>query len=87
MRTVCKTNIRKALRKSYDSNRYEDVNDEWMAEMEYYVGWSVGPRAVLWNHETGEQIHTGVLVGCTSMTDMLTFATDLLMRDYERKAA
>ena len=86
MRTVCKTNVFNALRKSYGTGRYEDVNDEWMAEMEYCVGWNIGWRARLWNHETGEEHRTGYLMCCTSMTDMLRFATELLMDDYGRAA-
>lgn len=75
MRHVNYTNIYKALRKAYDSRVYEPVNDEWRA------GFDCWDRAVLFNDFY--EIRTGSISGCTSMTDLLKFATGLLMKDFK----
>lgn len=77
MKHVNYTNIYKALRKSYDSNLYEPVNDNWRA------GFDCFGRAVLFNDYY--EVRTGAIYGCTSMTDQLRFATSLLLEDFESK--
>lgn len=79
---VCYTNIYKALRKSYDSGNYEDVNADWSVLASDPWG-----RAVLHSYEYDKTIRTGSIVGCTSMTDYLKFATSILMSNYNDWAA
>ena len=77
MRHLNKTNIRKALRKSYDDQNYYEVTDEWCARFEWtYCG---ERRARLWNIETGEERRTGALLMCSSMTELIDFATERLL--------
>ena len=77
MRHVNYTNVYAALRKAYDSDLYEHVNDEWMA------GFDCFGRAVL--YDDYHHIRTGTIIGCTSMTDLLRYATQLLMREYRSR--
>ena len=77
MRHVNYTNIYKALRKAYDSRVYEPVNNEWRA------GFDCWDRAVLFNDFY--EIRTGSISGCTSMTDLLRFATGLLLEEFKGK--
>ena len=79
MRHVNYTNIYRALRRSYDSGDYERINDDWVA---YFDAWD---RAVLWNDTNDEGIRTGSIYGCTSMTDLLRFATGLLLEEFKGK--
>ena len=79
MKHVNKTNIYDALRRAYDSEDYERINDDWVA---YFDAWD---RAVLWNDTYNEGIRTGSISGCTSMTDLLRFATSLLLEQFESK--
>jgi len=90
-RTVCRTNIKNALRKSWDTGTYEDVNDEWMAEFgrnHSYLGVApmCGYNVRLWNHETGEELFTNV-GGCTSMTEYVEYATQCLMQMWKERLA
>lgn len=79
---VCYTNIYKALRKSYDSGNYEDVNADWSVLASDPWG-----RAVLHSYEYDKTIRTGSISGCTSMTDFLKFAASILMSNYNDWAA
>lgn len=86
-KTVCKTNVMNALRKSWGTGDYEDVNDEWMAEFgrnHSYLGVApmCGYHVRLWNHETGEELFTNV-GGCTSMTEYVEYATACLMQMWD----
>lgn len=77
---VNKTNIRKALRASYDRQTYEDVNDEWQACI--YHGRET--YAVLWNWKREVSLKTGSIMGCESMTELIRYATELLLKRYEK---
>lgn len=90
-KTVCKTNIKNALRKSWDTGMYEDVNDEWavcISRNGSYLGVApmCGYHVRLWNYETGEDMWTNV-GGCTSMTEYVEYATQCLMRMWEERLA
>lgn len=76
MRHVNKTNIYRALRKSYDDKGYHEVNDEWMA------GFDCFGRAVLWSLNDDTYFRTGTILGCTSMSDLLRYATGLLLEAF-----
>lgn len=78
-KTICKTNIYKALRKSYDSGQYEPVTDDWYAIASDEFG-----RAKLYNFDTYDHVKTGTIIGCTSMSDYLRFATGLLEEGYDK---
>jgi hypothetical protein len=87
MKTVCKTNIKAALRKSWDTGMYEDVTDEWAVRISRngsYLG--VAPmcdfHVRLWNYDTGEELWTNV-GGCTSMTEYVEYATQCLMQMWD----
>lgn len=94
MTKLCKTSIRKALRRSWDSNGYEDVNDDWQACIRRNGSWLGTPpmcpyEVVLWHVDSGFELRFGV-GGCTSMTEYLDYATERLMerlREEVRKAA
>lgn len=81
-KSVCYTNIYNALRKSYDSGRYEGVNDDWSVLARDPWG-----RAELHSYEHGKTLRTGTVIGCTSMTDFLKFASQLLLEKYSDWAA
>lgn len=88
-KTVCKTNIRNALRKSWDSGNYEDVTDEWMIEFGRNGSYlDVAPMCErhvrMWNCETGEELFTNV-GGCCSMTEYVNFATDCVLRMWDER--
>lgn len=92
-RSLCKTNIRRALRESWrNDGTYEDVTDEWQAciRRNYpYLG--IAPMAAyvveLWNWVTGTSIEFAV-GGCTCMTEYVNYSTECLMRRLcEKKAA
>lgn len=75
-KSVCKTNIRKALRRSIDTNHYESVNDEWNV-------YDLGSRVELWNHVTGKSLYTNHILCCESMSEYVDFATELILKEYE----
>ena len=79
-KTVNPTNVRTALRRSWDTQRYEDVNDEWSASIEFRQ--NVGVRAHLWSAETGEEFHTPWYILWDSMTDLMRTATSRLLSKY-----
>ena len=91
-KTVCKTNIKKALRKSWDTQNYEDVTDEWAVRWggAFFGGRGAGMfcdcSVRMWNYETGEEMKTNI-GGCTSMTDHIEFATECLLRMYNERMA
>ena len=78
-KTVCKTNIYKALRESYDTGQYVEVNDSWYAIASDEFG-----RAKLYNFDTYAEVKTRTIMGCTSMSDYLRFATRLLDEGYDK---
>ena len=55
------------------------VNDSWYAITDDGFG-----RAKLYNFDTYAEVKTGTIIGCTSMSDFLRFATDLLVAGYEK---
>ena len=91
-RTLCKTNIKRALRKSWDTEGYVDVCDEWQACIYRSHGWcGVAPmtshEVILWNWVTEREVRLGI-GGCASMTETIEYATERLMAHVnERKAA
>lgn len=76
MKHLNKTNIRKALRKSWDDSDYHEVGDDWLARVER--GSINEPRMRLWNITTGDEVRTGWMYECTSMTEYLDWGTELL---------
>jgi len=90
-KTLCKTNIRKALRKSWDTNGFEDVNDDWQACIQRnYSFLGVPPmcpfEVVLWNWRTEYEIRFSV-GGCTSMTEYVDYATERILARLDERAA
>lgn len=81
-KTVCKTNIHKALRRSWDTHDYEDVNDEWMASV-YVHPFTGAVQAMLWNWSDGTTWRTPT-IWALSMTEALRMATMHLLDCYER---
>lgn len=75
-KTVCKTNVRRALRESYefmkvwsDTHYWAAVNDEWQVTLDFNPNW--GWRAYA-NHISNEStINTCWVILWTSMTDLL----------------
>lgn len=93
-KTVCKTNIERALRKSFKQAErmhwyFEDVCDCWSAGigLPNYQGVF---EAELWNCDTEESI-TVTFSGCYSFTEVVRYGAQLLLNEYEnrhgRKAA
>lgn len=87
-KTVCKTNIAKALRKSFmQAERlhwyFEDVAGTWQAGigLPNYQGIY---EAELWNWETEESLEV-TFGGCTSYREVIEYATELLMQRYEQR--
>lgn len=93
-KTVCITNIKKALRKSLlEAERgrwyFEDVADTWQVGigLPSYEGIY---EAELWNWDT-EETFTVRFSGCYSFTEVIEYGASLLLNEYEnrygRKAA
>ena len=80
MKTVCKTNIKNALRRSWDTNDFEEVNDDWAAWVER-KGCN-GFQAVIFNYETGQTWRTPK-IWALSMTECIRMATAHLLDCYE----
>lgn len=82
MKTVCKTNIRKALRKAYDTGASEPVNIDW----DVWFGPNRGGMfcdcsVTMENNKTGERLFSNI-GGCTSMTELIDFCTEILMKKW-----
>ena len=90
-RSFCKTNIRKALRKSWDNHgTVESVNDDWRVCIHRAYSWlGVPPMAsytvTVWQLSTGYRDEFSV-GGCTSMTEYLDYTTTCIMRHLTVKA-
>ena len=87
-KTVCKTNIRKALRKSLlEAERnhwfFEDVADTWQVGIGFpnYQGVY---EAELWNWDTEETLAV-TFSGCYSFTEVIEYGTARLMERYEQR--
>lgn len=87
-KTVCKTNIAKAMRKSLLKAEighwyFEDVADTWQVGIGFpnYQGIY---EAELWNWDTEETL-TVTFGGCESFREVIEFGTALLMERYEQR--
>lgn len=87
-KTVCKTNIAKALRDSFkqvecNSWYFEDVCDGWQAALGLpnYQGIY---EAELWCYDT-EESFVVTFGGCTSFREVIEYGSQLLMERYERR--
>ena len=80
MKTVCKTNVRKAIRAAMRDNNYHDVNDEWQA---FIDSWD---RVCLWNWRTDAEVRTGSVVWCSfdGVNDAVNYLADELLEQYEQ---
>lgn len=78
-RTVCITNIRKAVRKAvHDTTRQFDVNDEWNVYVDYL------DRVCLWNWHTDKEVRTGRVVWCSfdGYNELVTHLSNELMEAF-----
>lgn len=79
MKTVCKTNIRKALREAIGNGDWHDVNDDWELRIN---SWD---QVLLWNWRTDQTFHTGSVVWCCfdSKREAVEYLSDELLGMYE----
>ena len=84
-KTVCKTNIRKALRRAYDSGARESVNIDWDVWFGPNVGGMFCDCSVVMEHNvTGERFHHNI-GGCANMTELIDFCTEVLMKHWNER--
>lgn len=77
-KTFCKTNLRKAMRKSWDTCSDEMVCDDWSV----WVGrWS---NVTIYNLDTGESFSSPNIWGCYSMTEFIDYTLPMMMELYEK---
>ena len=87
-KTVCRTSIEKALRKSFRQAErghwyFEDVADTWQVGigLPNYQGVY---EAELWNWDTEESLEV-TFSGCYTHTEAMRYGASLLMSEYERR--
>lgn len=87
-KTVCRTNIENALRKSFKQAErmhwyFEDVCNGWQAGigLPNYQGVF---EAELWSYDT-EESFTVTFCGCYTYTEAIRYGAQLLMKEYERR--
>lgn len=82
MKSVCKTNVRKALREAYDTDAKASVNIDWDVWFGPNYGSIFCDCSVSMEHRiTGERISFSV-GGCTTKTELIDLCTETLMRQW-----